>query len=30
MAVQNSSHISVELNSYCILQHSINEVEMNF
>ena len=30
MDVENSSHISVELNSYCILQHSINEIEMNF
>ena len=30
MAVENSSHISVELNSDCNLQHSINEFEMNF
>ena len=30
MAVKNSSHISVELNSDCNLQHSINEIEMNF
>ena len=30
MAVENSSHISVELNSDCNLQHSINEIEMNF
>ena len=28
--VENSSHISVELNSDCNLQHSINEIEMNF
>ena len=30
MVVDNSSHISVELNSDCNLQHSINEIEMNF
>ena len=30
MAVENNSHISVELNSNCNLQHSINEIEMNF
>ena len=30
MAVENSSHISVELNSDCNLQHSINVIEMNF
>ena len=30
MAVENSSHIIVELNSDCNLQHSINEIEMNF
>ena len=30
MAVENSSHISIELNSDCNLQHSINEIEMNF
>ena len=30
IAVENSSHISVELNSDCNLQHSINEIEMNF
>ena len=30
MAVENSSHISVELNYDCNLQHSINEIEMNF
>ena len=26
MAVENSSHISVDLNSDCNLQHSINEI----
>ena len=30
MAVENSSHISVELNSDCNLKHSINEIEMHF
>ena len=30
MAVENSSPISVELNSDCNLHHSINETEMNF
>ena len=30
MVVENSSHISVELNSDCNLQHSINEIYMNF
>ena len=30
MAVENSSHISVELNSDCNSQHSINEIEINF
>ena len=30
MAVENSSPISVELNSDCNLHHSINEIEMNF
>ena len=30
MAVENNSHISVELNFDCNLQHSINEIEMNF
>ena len=30
MVVENGSHISVELNSDCNLQHSINEIEMNF
>ena len=30
MAVGNNSLLNVELNSNCILQHSINEIEMNF
>ena len=30
MAVRNTSLLIVELNSYCIIQHSINEIEMNF
>ena len=30
MAVENSSHINFELNSDSNLQHSINEIEMNF
>ena len=30
MAVENNSLLSVELNSDCILQHPINEIEMNF
>ena len=30
MAVGNNSLLSVELNYDCILQHSINEIEMNF
>ena len=30
MAVGNNSLLSVELNSDCTLQHSINEIEMNF
>ena len=30
MVVENNSLLSVELNSDCILQHSINEIEMNF
>ena len=30
MAVGNNNLLNVELNSYCILQHSINEIEMNF
>ena len=29
-AVENNSLLSVELNSDCILQHYINEIEMNF
>ena len=29
-AVGNNSLLNVELNFYCILQHSINETEMNF
>ena len=29
-AVENNSLLSVELNYDCILQHSINEIEMNF
>ena len=29
-AVENNSLLSVELNSDCTLQHSINEIEMNF
>ena len=29
-AVENNSLLTVELNSDCILQHSINEIEMNF
>ena len=29
-AVENNSLLSVELNSDCICQHSINEIEMNF
>ena len=29
-AVENNSLLSVELNSDCIIQHSINEIEMNF
>ena len=29
MAVGNNSLLNVELNSDCILQHSINEIEMN-
>ena len=28
--VGNNSLLNVELNSDCILQHSINEIEMNF
>ena len=30
MAVENNSLLNVELNYDCILQHSINEIEMNF
>ena len=30
MAIENSIDISVELNSDCNLQHSINEIKMNF
>ena len=30
MAVRNNSLLNDELNSDCILQHSINEIEMNF
>ena len=30
MAVENNSLLGVELNYDCILQHSINEIEMNF
>ena len=30
MAIENSSSVSVELNSDCNLQHSINKIEMNF
>ena len=30
MAVRNKSLLSDELNSDCIIQHSINEIEMNF
>ena len=30
MVVGNNSLLNVELNSDCILQHSINEIEMNF
>ena len=30
MAVEKNSLLSVELNSDCTLQHSINEIEMNF
>ena len=30
MAIENNSLLSVELNPDCILQHSINEIEMNF
>ena len=30
MAVRNKSLLNDELNSDCIIQHSINEIEMNF
>ena len=30
MALGNNSLLNVELNSDCIFQHSINEIEMNF
>ena len=30
MAVRNNSLLNDELNSDCIIQHSINEIEMNF
>ena len=30
MVVENNSLLNVEFNSDCILQHSINEIEMNF
>ena len=30
MAIENNSHISVEFNFDCNLQHSISEIEMNF
>ena len=30
MAVENTCLLSVELNFDCTLQHSINEIEMNF
>ena len=30
MVVENNSLLSVELNYDCIIQHSINEIEMNF
>ena len=30
MAVGNNNLLNVELNSDCIFQHSINEIEMNF
>ena len=30
MAIENNSLLSVELNSNCIIQHSINEIKMNF
>ena len=30
MAIRNNSFLNDELNSDCIIQHSINEIEMNF
>ena len=30
MVLEKNSLLSVELNSDCTLQHSINEIEMNF
>ena len=30
MAVRNNSLLNDELNFDCIIQHSINEIEMNF
>ena len=30
MAIENNNPLNVELNFDCILQHSINEIEMNF
>ena len=30
MAIEKNSLLSVELNSHSTLQHSINEIEMNF
>ena len=30
MAIRNNSLLNDELNSDCIIQHSINEIEMNF
>ena len=30
MTVENTGLLSVELNYDCTLQHSINEIEMNF
>ena len=30
MAVRNTSLLNDELNYDCIIQHSINEIEMNF
>ena len=30
LAVRNNNFLNDELNSDCIIQHSINEIEMNF